>query len=192
MFSGTHGDKRRVWLFQRSEKIVLQHCALHDLLEVCTFTFIYVCPPDVLHGTWAHLNMPKWTVLWIRRDSRSLAVPEEKVLMQLLFGLFIPMLQSDVTVLTSATYLLFLLPPFTSASPSMSQSFSCVETKIQLFSFHLMSAALCSPWLTVSLPTIYVAVPLLTPPSLCTPQQALSALFLLVSTISSNSAASAS
>ena len=33
--------------------------ALYNLLEDYTFTFMYVCPLDVLHGTCAHLNMPK-------------------------------------------------------------------------------------------------------------------------------------
>ena len=93
--------------------------------------------------------------------------------------------QSDVTVLTSATYFLFPLSPPISASPSMPHSFSSAETKIQLLSFHPASAALCSPWLPVSAPTISVTIHLLTPPSLSTPQ-VLSALFLLVPTIPSN------
>jgi len=33
--------------------------ASYDLLEDCTFMFMYVCPLDVLHGTCAHLNTPK-------------------------------------------------------------------------------------------------------------------------------------
>lgn len=96
--------------------------------------------------------------------------------------------QSDTTVLPSATYFLFPLSPPTSASPSMPHSFSSVETKTQLFPFHPTSAALRSPWLTVSAPTISVTIHLLTPP-LSTPQ-ALSALFLLVPTITSSTRSS--
>lgn len=97
--------------------------------------------------------------------------------------------QSDVTVLTSATYFLFPLSPPTSASPSVPHSFSSAKAKTQLLSFHLVPAALCSPWLTVSAPTIPVTVLLLTPPSLSTPH-VLSALFFLVPTIPSHTASS--